>query len=58
MINNQGGFYPAIAYLGDVRRHGVKVLGPDVNESDAGYGRAIEMEPHEVKLSSINPLSS
>jgi DNA-directed DNA polymerase III PolC len=37
VINNHGGFYPAIAYLGDARRHGVKVLGPDVNESDAGY---------------------
>jgi DNA-directed DNA polymerase III PolC len=37
VINNQGGFYPAIAYLGDARRHGVKVLGPDVNESDSGY---------------------
>lgn len=37
VINNQGGFYPAIAYLGDARRHGVKVLGPDVNESIAGY---------------------
>lgn len=37
VINNQGGFYPAIAYLGDARRHGVKVLGPDVNESQAGY---------------------
>ena len=37
VINNQGGFYPAIAYLGDARRHGVKVLGPDVNESEAGY---------------------
>ncbi len=37
VINNQGGFYPAIAYLGDARRHGVRVLGPDVNESDAGY---------------------
>ncbi|WLT32754.1 hypothetical protein [Geothrix sp. PMB-07] len=37
VINNQGGFYPAIAYLGDARRHGVKVVGPDVNESAAGY---------------------
>jgi DNA polymerase III alpha subunit len=37
VINNQGGFYPAIAYLGDARRHGVKVLGPDVNESLEGY---------------------
>lgn len=37
VINNQGGFYPAIAYLGDARRHCVKVLGPDVNESIAGY---------------------
>jgi len=37
VINNQGGFYPAIAYLGDARRHGVEVLGPDVNESESGY---------------------
>lgn len=40
VINNQGGFYPPIAYLGDARRHGVKVLGPDVNESANGYAPA------------------
>ncbi len=33
VITNQGGFYPAIAYLGDARRHRVVVRGPDVNAS-------------------------
>lgn len=33
VITNQGGFYPAIAYLGDARRHRLVVRGPDVNAS-------------------------
>lgn len=33
VISNQGGFYPAIAYLGDARRHRLVVRGPDVNHS-------------------------
>ena len=33
VITNQGGFYPAIAYLGDARRHRIVVRGPDVNAS-------------------------
>jgi DNA-directed DNA polymerase III PolC len=37
VITNQGGFYPAIAYLGDARRHRLKVLGPDVNQSIYGF---------------------
>ncbi|MBS0175519.1 MAG: DNA polymerase III subunit alpha [Nitrospira sp.] len=37
VINNQGGFYPAIAYLGDARRHGITVLSPDVTISEAGF---------------------
>jgi DNA-directed DNA polymerase III PolC len=47
VINNQGGFYPAIAYLGDARRHGVRVLGPDVNESDEGY---IPIGDHQLRV--------
>ena len=47
VINNQGGFYPAIAYLGDARRHHVKVLGPDVNESQAGY---VPNGDHELRV--------
>ncbi|HJU84184.1 MAG TPA: OB-fold nucleic acid binding domain-containing protein [Holophagaceae bacterium] len=33
VISNQGGFYPAVAYLGDARRHRLVVRGPDVNAS-------------------------
>jgi DNA polymerase III alpha subunit len=33
VITNQGGFYPAIAYLGDARRHRLIVRGPDANLS-------------------------
>ncbi len=34
VITNQGGFYPAIAYLGDARRHRIVVRGPDANASE------------------------
>jgi error-prone DNA polymerase len=34
VITNQGGYYPAIAYLGDARRHRLIVRGPDANASD------------------------
>lgn len=37
VITNQGGFYPAIAYLGDARRHRLAVRGPDVNASAWAY---------------------
>jgi DNA-directed DNA polymerase III PolC len=33
VITNQGGYYPAIAYLGDARRHRLVVRGPDANAS-------------------------
>jgi len=33
VITNQGGFYPAIAYLGDARRHRLVVRGSDANLS-------------------------
>lgn len=33
VITNEGGFYPAIAYLGDARRHRLIVRGPDANLS-------------------------
>ncbi len=37
VITNQGGYYPAIAYLGDARRHRIVVRGPDVNASALAY---------------------
>ena len=33
VITNQGGYYPAIIYLGDARRHNLVVRGPDANAS-------------------------
>jgi DNA-directed DNA polymerase III PolC len=33
VITNQGGYYPAIAYLGDARRHRLVVRGPEANQS-------------------------
>jgi len=37
VITNQGGFYPANAYLGDARRHRLVVEGPSVNDSDWAF---------------------
>ena len=37
VITNQGGFYPANAYLGDARRHRLVVEGPDANQSDWAF---------------------
>ncbi len=37
VISNQGGFYPAIAYLGDARRHRLVVRGPNANASQWAF---------------------
>jgi DNA-directed DNA polymerase III PolC len=37
VITNQGGYYPAIAYLGDARRHRLVVRGPDMNASQWAF---------------------
>ncbi len=37
VITNQGGFYPANAYLGDARRHRLVVRGPDANASNWAF---------------------
>ena len=34
VISNQGGYYSPFAYLSEARRMGLKVLPPDINESD------------------------
>ena len=34
VISNQGGFYSTFAYVSEARRMGIKILPPDVNESD------------------------
>ncbi len=37
VISNMGGFYPAVAYLGDARRHRLTVRGPDANASEWAF---------------------
>ena len=37
VINNGGGFYARQVYINAVRRMGVQILGPDVNESGYSY---------------------
>jgi DNA-directed DNA polymerase III PolC len=37
VISNQGGFYPAVAYLGDARRHRLVIEGPSVNDSEWAF---------------------
>jgi error-prone DNA polymerase len=55
VISNQGGFYSTFAYVSESRRLGLKVLPPDVNQSEirwTGHGDAIR-----VGLLSIKTLS-
>ncbi len=53
VITNQGGYYPAIAYLGDARRHRLVVRGPDANASawafTAGGEQAVRVGLLQVK---------
>ncbi len=37
VISNQGGFYSTYAYLSEARRWGIKILPPDVNDSNREY---------------------
>lgn len=37
VLSNGGGYYTARAYISEAQRMGLRVLGPDVNESDWNY---------------------
>ena len=37
VISNQGGFYSTFAYVSEARRMGLRVLPPDINESEIKY---------------------
>ncbi|NQU05226.1 MAG: DNA polymerase III subunit alpha, partial [Calditrichaeota bacterium] len=37
VISNQGGFYATFAYVSEAKRMGLRVLPPDINESDVKY---------------------
>lgn len=45
VISNQGGYYSTFAYISEARRMGLRVLPPDVNESEVAYtGHTIVVE--------------
>ena len=37
LLNNEGGYYPLYAYINEARRWGIKILSPDLNQSDCGF---------------------
>ncbi|NOZ57260.1 MAG: DNA polymerase III subunit alpha, partial [Calditrichaeota bacterium] len=44
VISNQGGYYSTFAYISEARRMGLRILLPDINESDIAYtGRGREL---------------
>ncbi len=46
VISNQGGFYSTFAYVSELRRLGLRLLGPDVHASDTpwqGCGREVRV---------------
>jgi DNA polymerase III alpha subunit len=58
VLANGGGFYGAAAYVQECRRMGMRVLGPDVNESEVAYigktkGRGERQEARENSSSSV-----
>ncbi|OGQ88371.1 MAG: DNA polymerase III subunit alpha, partial [Deltaproteobacteria bacterium RIFOXYC2_FULL_48_10] len=56
VISNQGGFYSTFAYVSEVRRLGVTILSPDVNESDISWKG--NQRTLRVGLMAIKDLSS
>jgi len=52
VLSNRGGYYTPAAYISEARRMGLKILGPDVNQSlyrYAGRGKEIRIGFVEVK---------
>ncbi len=52
VISNQGGYYSTFAYLSEARRMGLRILLPDINESDIPYtgkGRQLRVGLMQIK---------
>ena len=52
VMSNQGGYYTTFAYISEARRMGLRVLPPDINESERKYigkGREIRMGLMQLK---------
>jgi len=56
VIENGGGFYSAFAYVSEARRLGLKILPPDVHQSEAGWTG--KDDTLRVGLSSLKGLSA
>ncbi len=56
VLANQSGYYERRTYVEDARRHGVPILGPDVNASDIEPTTEwCTLEPGVIESSSIEP---
>ncbi|MBN1594884.1 DNA polymerase III subunit alpha [candidate division FCPU426 bacterium] len=55
VLSNQGGFYPAAAYLEEARRQGIRLLPPDINESSWRY--SVQDKSLRVGLMAVSGLS-
>ena len=52
VISNQGGYYSTFAYISEARRMGLRILPPDINESDIPYtgkGRELRVGLMQIK---------
>ncbi|MEW6368032.1 MAG: DNA polymerase III subunit alpha [Acidobacteriota bacterium] len=59
VISNQGGYYSTLAYVSEARRMGLRVLPPDVNESEIAYtGCRREVRVGLMQLKSLNAESA
>ena len=52
VISNGGGYYPTLAYISEAKRMGLKVLPPDINQSEikyTGQGNQVRMGLMQLK---------
>jgi error-prone DNA polymerase len=55
VISNGGGYYSTFSYLSEARRMGLKVLPPDINESDIKYtGKEREIRVGLMQLKEVS----
>ncbi|MFW6115245.1 MAG: DNA polymerase III subunit alpha [Thermodesulfobacteriota bacterium] len=55
VISNGGGYYSTFGYLSEARRMGLRILGPDINESEIKYtGKNKEIRVGLVQLKGLS----
>jgi error-prone DNA polymerase len=54
VISNQGGYYTTLSYISEARRMGIRVLPPDINESEIPYtGRYRQIQVGLMQLKGL-----